>query len=165
MNTKLAVCLFCGAALLLGVGCATPAAATAPEASEAILVAIETVVTGRVEATLEAQQTPAATATATAPPAAEPTTATPCRLWLSATQDTPLREGPGDDNAETGRMLAGQSSEVIGRDVFYRWWVVVVDGRAGWVNGRAVALSDCANYPPVLAPPPSARAAPAALGS
>ena len=165
MNMKLAVVsLFCGALLLLGVGCAAPAAQPSPEGSEVIIDAVGTLVTGSVEATLAARQTPVATATVTAP-AAEPTTATPCRLWLSAVQDTPLREGPGEDDAQTGQMLAGQSSEVIGRDAFNSWWVVIVDGRSGWVSNRAVALSDCANYPPVLAPPPSAGAAPASPGS
>lgn len=155
MLTKLVVGLFCGAVLLSSVACAASAAPAPSGKYEAIIAAVETEIAASVDASLAAtlQALPTAVPMATPSPDA-PQVA--CRLWLTATVDVPFREGPGTDYPPMGQMLAGQSAEVLNHDGYYSWWLVpLIDGRKAWVPGAAVRLSDCANYPPALSPPPS----------
>jgi hypothetical protein len=156
MSNNRAVGVFCGLALLVaGVACTLPAAAGGPmvdpPASEAIMSALGTAVHLGVEATLAARAIPPTPTNTPPPPTA---TVPPCRLWVTADYDTPVREGPSSRYNEAGRFLAGQQAEATGRDLFYSWWVIIVNGRQVWVSGLVVTLSDCANYPQVVTPPP-----------
>ncbi len=124
----------------------------------AIVILMETAVYNSVEATVAARQAIPPTAAPAAPAAPQllpvATPAPVCRLWLTTEEDAALREGPGQGYREVGRMAAGQTTEVIGRDAFYSWWVIVIEGRVVWVWGKVVVLNDCAGYPPEATPPP-----------
>ena len=126
----------------------------------AIAVMMETAIHDGVEATMAAQSaiTPTVlSAVGGVPPPQLLSIMTPtpgCRLLLTAGQGTIVREGPGQAYREIGRLAPEQTAEVIGRDAFYAWWVIVVAGRSVWVSGQVITLSDCAGYPPEATPPP-----------
>ncbi len=149
--------------LLAITGCAevTSASPGNDELVGAIAVMMETAVHGSVEATVAAHLAITPTvlpAMGGAPPSPQllpVMTPTPgCRLSLTTRQNTVVREGPGQTYREIGQLAPEQTAEVIGRDAFYAWWVIVVEGRSVWVSGQVVTLSDCAGYPAEVTPPP-----------
>ena len=127
----------------------------------AIAVMMETAIHDSVEATVAAQSAVTPTVLSAVGGAPSPpqllsvmTPAPGCRLLLTAGQSTVVREGPGQAYREIGQLVPEQTAEVIGRDAFYAWWVIVVEGRSVWVSGQVITLSDCAGYPPEATPPP-----------
>ena len=127
----------------------------------AIAVMMETAIHDSVEATVAAQSAVTPTVLSAVGGAPSPpqllsvmTPAPGCRLLLTAGQSTVVREGPGQAYREIGQLVPEQTVEVIGRDAFYAWWVIVVEGRSVWVSGQVITLSDCAGYPPEATPPP-----------
>ena len=127
----------------------------------AIAVMMETAIHDSVEATVAAQSAVTPTVLSAVGGAPSPpqllsvmTPAPGCRLLLTAGQSTVVREGPGQAYREIGQLVPEQTAEVIGRDAFYAWWVIVVEGRSVWVSGQVITLSDCAGYPAEATPPP-----------
>jgi len=149
--------------LLLFVAGCTELAGASPGNDElvgAIAVMMETAIYDSVAATVAAHSAVTPTVLSAVggapPPQLLPVmTSTPgCRLSLTTRQNTVAREGPGQAYREIGQLAPEQTAEVVGRDAFYAWWVIVVDGRSVWVSGQVITLSDCAGYPAEATPPP-----------
>jgi len=101
--------------------------------------------------------TPEATATPvpTLPPPTDTPNPTP---RLTANQTANVRQGPGTNYAIIGRLTAGQSFDITGKNPAGDWLQFDFNGRPGWVYGELVTVSGdqariqvAQNIPP---PPP-----------
>lgn len=109
-------------------------------------------------------------APAAAPPTSEPTmpapTPTPVPLQAAFTvmSDTlNVRRGPGTNYAVIGRLTAGQSYEITGKNPVGDWLQFDLNGQQGWVIANLVSVSGDSNTVqvaeniPAPPPPPTAR--------
>ncbi len=114
-------------------------------------------------ATAEATAAPAATAEPTAAP-----TAAPVETRLTASQNVNVRSGPGTAYPAIGRLTAGQSFTVTGRNDAGDWVKFDFNGRDGWVTFALVSIEgdlngvEVAQAPalPTPRPQPTARPRP-----
>jgi SH3-like domain-containing protein len=81
-------------------------------------------------------------------PTPEPTPSEPPEIVgeMWATQDVNVRSGPGAGTERLGFVAGGQAVGVTG-ETTDGWTQVVVDGRAGWVNGSYLTDSEPAPEP------------------
>jgi len=85
------------------------------------------------------------------------------RLTANATVN--VRSGPGTNYAQIGRLQAGQSFVITGKNPAGDWWQFDFNGRTGWVLGQMVRASGGERVqvaasippPPTVAPRPTAR--------
>jgi hypothetical protein len=110
-----------------------------------------------------------ATATPEAPTdTPEPPTAvaslTPEVSKLTAPAAVNVRSGPGTNYAQIGRLQAGQSFVITGKNPAGDWWQFDFNGRPGWVLGELVRASggERVQVAANIAPPPTARPRPTA---
>jgi uncharacterized protein YgiM (DUF1202 family) len=100
------------------------------------------------QTTTTAMLTPVGTADNT--PGAATVVPTPGTAMVTATVDTPIHNGPGENYEIIARLSAGQIAEVkgISRDGFW-WQIVVLDGGGtkGWVNNTDVIAENIENVP------------------
>ena len=71
---------------------------------------------------------------------------------ITATVDTPIYNGPGDEFSIIARLLAGQSAEVSGVSIDAAWWQIVIpnsEGVKGWVVTSDVIAENIENVPVV----------------
>jgi len=115
-----------------------------------------------------------ATATPEAPPATatpEPTQPPPTPTEnpvarLTANQTVNVRQGPGTNYAVIGKIEAGQSYEITGKNSAGSWWQFSLNGKPGWVTANLVEVSgdsgtvQVAQNIPAPPAPPTARPAP-----
>lgn len=108
--------------------------------------------------------TPTPEATATPEPTLEPPSPTPApEARLSASQTVNVRSGPGTNYAVIGRLNAGQSFEITGKNPAGDWLQFELDGRQGWVTANLISVSgdlgiiQVAQNIPAPPPPPTAR--------
>ncbi len=90
------------------------------------------------------------------PPPPPPLPAVTGQLWV--TRDVNVRSGPTVDTERIGSLAARATVDVTGASA-EGWTQVVVDGQAGWVNGRYLSESE---PQPEAQAPVEAAAAPAA---
>ena len=98
------------------------------------------------------------------PPTAVPSP-TPEVSRLTAPAVVNVRSGPGTNYAQIGRLQAGQSFVITGKNPAGDWWQFDFNGRSGWVLSELVRASGgervqvAANIapPPTAAPRPTAR--------
>ncbi len=98
-------------------------------------------------------------------PTAPADTPTPEVSRLTANAVVNVRSGPGTNYAQIGRLQAGQSFDITGKNPAGDWWQFDFNGRTGWVLGQLVRASGgervqvAANIapPPTAAPRPTAR--------
>jgi len=115
-----------------------------------------------------------ATATPAAPTATpEPPTAAPSPTSevsrLTANASVNVRSGPGTNYPQIGRLQAGQSFVITGKNPAGDWWQFDFNGRSGWVvadlvrasGGERVEVAANIAPPPTAAPRPTARPQPA----
>jgi len=111
--------------------------------------------------------TPAAPTATPEPPTVAPSpTSEVSRLTANASVN--VRSGPGTNYPQIGRLQAGQSFDITGKNPAGDWWQFDFNGRSGWVVANLVRASGgervqvAANIapPPTAAPRPTARPAP-----
>ncbi len=51
-----------------------------------------------------------------------------------------IRSGPGTQNGRIGRVPAGQTAQVVGRNAANQWWQVNYNGVVGWVSAQYFIL-------------------------
>jgi uncharacterized protein YraI len=93
---------------------------------------------------IEPQVTPSPSPQGTPTPSGTP--------LITATVDTPLYSGPGDEFTIIARLLAGQSAEVTGVSLDAAWWQIVIpnsEGARGWVITTDVIAENIENVPVV----------------
>lgn len=106
--------------------------------------------TSAIDLTENAQLTPDQTqsaVTTTTPP--QPTSGAPL---VTATVDTPIYSGPGEDTQIIARMSAGQTADVSGISRDGLWWQIQIpNGQAGkgWVSQTSVIAENIENVPVV----------------
>jgi hypothetical protein len=89
---------------------------------------------------------PAATATPIPPP--------PKSIAMAAEGHVNLRAGPGEEYNRLGRLLLGDSVEIVGRNPDSTWWLVVThNGQFAWVADMAVATFNIQDTLPVVSIP------------
>ena len=110
-----------------------------------------------------------ATATPEAPAATpEPPTEVPSPTSevsrLTANAAVNVRSGPGTNYPQIGRLQAGQSFAITGKNPAGDWWQFDFNGRSGWVLGELVRASggERVQVAANIAPPPTARPRPTA---
>ena len=83
---------------------------------------------------------------------------------LSAPAAVNVRSGPGTNYAQIGRLQAGQSFVITGKNPAGDWWQFDFNGRPGWVLGELVRASggERVQVAANIAPPPTARPRPTA---
>ena len=83
---------------------------------------------------------------------------------LSAPAAVNVRSGPGTNYAQIGRLQAGQSFVITGKNPAGDWWQFDFNGRPGWVLGELVRASggERVQVAATIAPPPTARPRPTA---
>jgi hypothetical protein len=83
---------------------------------------------------------------------------------LTAPAAVNVRSGPGTNYAQIGRLQAGQSFAITGKNPSGDWWQFDFNGRPGWVLGELVRASGGERVQVVanIAPPPTARPRPTA---
>ena len=67
-----------------------------------------------------------------------------------------IRSGPGTDYGIMGKLPAGQSLEIIGRNTDSSWWQVPTTNGLGWVAAHVTTASNVDNSIPIAetSPPP-----------
>ncbi len=104
------------------------------------------------------------------PPTQEPT-ATPEAATFTVTSATlNVRSGPGTNYGTIGQIRQGQTFTITGKNPAGNWWQFDYNGRAGWVSGTLVRVTNgqlvqvAANIPaaPTARPQPTAAPRPAA---
>jgi hypothetical protein len=96
----------------------------------------------------------------------EPPTAvaspTPEVSRLTANATVNVRSGPGTNYAQIGRLQAGQSFDITGKNPTGDWWQFDFNGRSGWVLKELVRASggERVQVAANIAPPPTARPVP-----
>ena len=83
---------------------------------------------------------------------------------LTAPAAVNVRSGPGTNYAQIGRLQAGQSFVITGKNPAGDWWQFDFNGRPGWVLGELVRASggERVQVAANIAPPPTARPRPTA---
>ena len=83
---------------------------------------------------------------------------------LTAPAAVNVRSGPGTNYAQIGRLQAGQSFVITGKNPASDWWQFDFNGRPGWVLGELVRASggERVQVAANIAPPPTARPRPTA---
>jgi uncharacterized protein YraI len=84
---------------------------------------------------------------------------------LTAPTAVNVRSGPGTNYAQIGRLQAGQSFAITGKNPAGDWWQFDFNGRSGWVlkelvrasGGERVQVAANIPTPPTAAPRPTAR--------
>lgn len=108
--------------------------------------------------------TPTPEPTATPQPTPEPPTPTPNPVVrFSVGQTVNVRSGPGTVYPVIGRLTAGQSFEITGKNAAGDWLQFRLDGRAGWVTATLVSISGDLGTVQVaqnIPPPPTATPRP-----
>jgi hypothetical protein len=110
-----------------------------------------------------ATATPEAPTSTPEPPTAVPSpTSEVSRLTASASVN--VRSGPGTNYAQIGRLQAGQSFIITGKNPAGDWWQFDFNGRSGWVLGELVRASggERVQVAANIAPPPTVRPRPTA---
>jgi hypothetical protein len=112
-----------------------------------------------------ATATPEAPTDTPVPPTDEPSP-TPEASKLTANSAVNVRSGPGTSYAQIGRLQAGQSFIITGKNSAGDWWQFDFNGRSGWVSGELVRATGGEQVetvavapPPTTAPRPTARPA------
>ena len=110
-----------------------------------------------------------ATATSEAPTAIpEPPTEVPSPTSevskLTANAGVNVRSGPGTNYPQVGRLQAGQTFVITGKNPTGDWWQFDFNGQSGWVLGELVRASggERVQVAANIAPPPTARPRPTA---
>jgi hypothetical protein len=83
---------------------------------------------------------------------------------LTANAVVNVRSGPGTNYAQIGRLQAGQSFVITGKNPTGDWWQFDFNGRSGWVLKELVRASggERVQVAANIAPPPTARPRPTA---
>ncbi len=166
-------------AILAGCSAAAPAPAPVPPTKTpkptftptAVPTEIPFATAQPIQATAEAVATTAAQPTQAPIATAAPTEApTPEVLKLTASQNVNVRSGPGTAYPAIGRLGAGDSFEVTGRNDAGDWVKFDFNGKAGWVTAALVSVEgdlngvEVAEAPavPTARPQPTARPRPVA---
>ena len=105
-----------------------------------------------------ASATPEAPTSAPEPPTAVPSpTSEVSRLTANASVN--VRSGPGTNYAQIGRLQAGQSFVITGKNPTGDWWQFDFNGRSGWVLSELVRASggERVQVAANITPPPTAR--------
>ena len=81
---------------------------------------------------------------------------------LSAPAAVNVRSGPGTNYAQIGRLQAGQSFAITGKNPAGDWWQFDFNGRSGWVLKELVRASggERVQVAANISPPPTARPVP-----
>jgi hypothetical protein len=110
-----------------------------------------------------------ATATSEAPTATpEPPTEVPSPTSevskLTANAGVNVRSGPGTNYPQVGRLQAGQTFVITGKNPTGDWWQFDFNGQSGWVLGELVRASggERVQVAANIVPPPTARPRPTA---
>lgn len=99
-------------------------------------------------------------------PTLEQTPTTAGTPLVTATVDTAIYSGPGEDFNIIARLSAGQSAEVTGVSKDAAWWQIIIPdagGAKGWVSNVDVIAENIVNVPvidPDLEPTPEQTAEP-----
>ncbi len=118
-----------------------------------------------IQATAEAVATVAAQPTEAPAATSEPTaTPEPAVTKLTASQNVNVRSGPGTAYPAIGRLTAGQSFDVTGRNDGGDWVKFDFNGKDGWVTAALVSVAGDLNGVEVAQAPalPTARPQPTA---
>jgi uncharacterized protein YgiM (DUF1202 family) len=89
--------------------------------------------------------------------ATSPFTATPSYPMITASVDTNCRSGPGPEYPRVGYLLAGQTSQVYGRNSSSTWWYIKDPNKTSlfcWVWGGSTNVAGASSMLPVFTPPP-----------
>ncbi len=153
-----------------------PAVTATPEATEAPLAVAPPTATAApaptlvntpvITAALTLTNTPEITSTATLTPTTPPAAATPFAVVNADSVN--VRSGPSTDYPVQGRLDAGASVAIVGKNVAGDWWkICCVDGNQGWVKGSLVegqgdlatvlAIADVPPPPPTQTPQPTSE--------
>ncbi len=122
---------------------------------------------------------PTATPEVPPTPTAEPASPTPELPTVTPTPEAAtftvtgttvnVRGGPGTNYARVGRLSAGQTLEITGKNPAGDWWQFNFNGQPAWVVGNLVSATNTGNVqvaaaipapPPTAKPRPTARPAP-----
>ena len=110
-----------------------------------------------------------ATATSEAPAATpEPPTEVPSPTAevskLTANSSVNVRSGPGTNYPQVGRLQAGESYVITGKNPTGDWWQFDFNGQSGWVLGELVRTNggERVQVAANIVPPPTARPRPTA---
>lgn len=157
------------ATFVLLAGCTAPAPTNAPNPpaelpTVAVSVATVTAPVGVPPPTNTATAEPPTATTEPTATAAAPATSTAATSQnpagaLTVLQNANLRGGPGTAYDVVGSLNAGSTAEVLGRDASGSWLAVRVNGRQSWIARELVTYAGEVSALPILAAPPTPRAA------
>ena len=86
--------------------------------------------------------------------------------YVRADEAARVRAGPGTDYPRLGRLEAGQTAPVVGKNSDSSWWQIKFtgsDGNLGWVSAEVVFFAgDAASVPVVSSVPPARTPTPTA---
>jgi hypothetical protein len=99
------------------------------------------------------------TPTDTPVPPTEVPSPTPEVSNLTANSNVNVRSGPGTNYPQIGRLQAGQSFVITGKNSAGDWWQFDFNGRSGWVSGELVRTTggERVQVAANIAPAPTAR--------
>lgn len=104
------------------------------------------------------------------PPTPEPTATSEAATFTVTSATLNVRSGPGTNYGIIGQIRQGQTFLITGKNPAGNWWQFDYNGRAGWVSGGLVRVTNgqvvpvAANIPaaPTARPQPTAAPRPAA---
>lgn len=73
-------------------------------------------------------------------------------MYIVANEDIEILNGPGEGNTSLGILLAGKTSEVVGKSSDDAWWIIkipFVDGGQGWVPVNSVSILNAEDAPKI----------------
>lgn len=133
---------------------ASPTALATPVAATNTATALPTATSGE---TPTPNLTPSPTITLTQTPTPL-LTQTPIGVFISVSQNTNCRTGPGKIYDYVGALLVGETTEVVGREATRNYWYVRNPDRKGqycWLWGEYATIVGDTSRLPILTPPPT----------